>query len=50
MTKITETIELSKEEYKKMEELRKELNLSIHDFINIAVKDAIQTECERSLY
>jgi predicted transcriptional regulator len=50
MPKITETIEISEKEFKKMQVLMKELNLTIHEFINIAVKDAIQTECGTHMY
>jgi len=49
MVKISETIEITEKDFKKMTELRKELNLSINEFINIAVIDAIHTECGRNL-
>ena len=49
MVQITETVEISKKEYEKMCQLMGELHLSIHQFIEIAVKDAIQTECGRNI-
>ena len=50
MTEIIESIELTRTEYEKMQELMKELNLSIHQFVEIAVKDAIVSECGKNTY
>jgi hypothetical protein len=46
MTKIAETIELTKEESLMLFKLQKELNLSIHEFVNKAVRTYINTMSE----
>lgn len=46
MIQISETIELTEEELTDMLKFMKEYNLTIHDFIEIAVKFIIKTECK----
>ena len=49
MVKISETIEITKDELNKMQELQKKFNMTTHEFIQTVVKEAIRAEYERRL-